>query len=69
MNPHMKSFATRLTDARKAAGLIQKDAAQLLRVGQSTLEKWETGDRTPKPLMQEAVLRKLQELSLPQKEA
>lgn len=37
----------RFADARRAAGLTQKQAAQELGVRQSTIANWETGSRKP----------------------
>lgn len=41
------TIINRFADARRAAGLTQKQAAQELRVRQSTIANWETGSRKP----------------------
>ena len=44
-------FSDRIKAARKGSGLSVEDAAKRIGVSRSTIEKWEAGDRTPKPVM------------------
>lgn len=57
------NFSDQLKTLRAACGKSQKDAAAAIGVTQSSFEKWESGDRTPKAITQEAVISKLTALS------
>lgn len=54
--PDGETMAERLVNHRKARGLIQKAFAAQLGVDQSTLAKWERGDRKPTGLFLSGVL-------------
>jgi DNA-binding transcriptional regulator YiaG len=42
-----KPFSEELKEARKAVGLTQGEAADILRVAKRALQHWEDGDREP----------------------
>jgi DNA-binding transcriptional regulator YiaG len=52
---------------RKASGLSQERAAAALGVTVSTVSKWERGEVTPQPMVQEAVVVRLRALGKPAK--
>jgi transcriptional regulator with XRE-family HTH domain len=43
-----RQIGRRLADARNAAGLSPRELAENLGVKQSTIEKWESGERSPR---------------------
>lgn len=54
---------TTIKEARQAAGLTQKAAAELLEVPKRTLENWEEGHRAPKPWIQRLIIKELLEIA------
>ena len=58
----MDNFAQKLQAARKAAGLSQQGMADRTLIPKRTVEKWETGERTPPPYVQRFVLNELESL-------
>lgn len=58
----MTDFATDIRALRKARGLSQQAAAQLLDVTPVTVWNWENGRSTPWAKNREAILLKLQEI-------
>lgn len=67
-----KTFAERLKEARKAAGLSQQGMADLMLISKRTIEKWEIGKtgeeeekkkgRIPPEYVQRFVLNELEQL-------
>ena len=57
-----RGFGPELRALRKAAGLTQADVAQLVGRHPNTVARWERGERTPEPLVQEAALARLRAL-------
>ena len=55
----MTDFATELQAARHAAGLSQSEMAARTLIPLRTLQKWETGERTPPEYVQRFVLNEL----------
>lgn len=53
------TFAQKLLAERDRLNLTQAEAAALLATSKSSLEKWEAGVKTPKPLTQEGALARL----------
>ncbi len=53
------SFGEKLKSERERLGLTQAEAAALLEVSKSALEKWEAGIKTPKLITQEGALERL----------
>jgi DNA-binding transcriptional regulator YiaG len=53
------TFAHQIKQSRERLGLTQAQAASLLDISKSTLEKWEAGVKTPKPLTQEGALSRM----------
>jgi DNA-binding transcriptional regulator YiaG len=53
------TFAHQIKQSRERLGLTQAQAASLLDISKSTLEKWEAGVKTPKPLTQEGAFARL----------
>lgn len=62
------SFSEKLKQARKAAGLSQQGTADRMLIPKRTIEKWETGERTPPEYVQRFVLNEL-ELLIASREA
>ena len=58
----MNTFAEQLKEARKAAGLSQQKMTDRTLIPKRTIEKWETGERTPPPYVQRFVLNELESL-------
>lgn len=58
----MNDFTDRLKAARKEAGLTQQGMADRMLIPRRTIEKWETGERTPPPYVQRFVLNELESL-------
>jgi DNA-binding transcriptional regulator YiaG len=56
------SFANQLKQERQRLSLTQAEAAAILEVSKSALEKWEAGQKTPKALMREGALARLARL-------
>jgi DNA-binding transcriptional regulator YiaG len=52
-------FPEQLKSERKRLGLTRPQAAKLLDVSVSIIEKWETGSRTPAKIAQEGALQRL----------
>ena len=52
-------FPEKLLSERQRLSLTQAEAAALLEISKSALEKWEAGTKTPKLLMQEGALARL----------
>lgn len=57
-----KTFSERLREARKKTGLSVAKLAERMLISKRTLEKWESGVRTPPPYVQRFVLNELEEL-------
>lgn len=55
-----KTFATALKEARAAVGMSQQKMADRMLIPKRTIEKWETGERTPPPYVQRFVLNELE---------
>ena len=53
------TFAATIKSERQRLRLTQAEAAAILEVSKSALEKWENGTKSPKPLMQEGALARL----------
>ena len=51
-----------LKAARAATGLSQQGMADRMLIPKRTIEKWETGERTPPPYVQRFVLNELESL-------
>lgn len=60
----MENFTKALQAARKAAGLSQQGMADRTLIPLRTLQKWETGERTPPPYVQRFVLNELENLRI-----
>lgn len=58
----MNDFTDRLKAARKEARLTQQGMADRMMIPRRTIEKWETGERTPPPYVQRFVLNELESL-------
>ena len=56
------SFADQLKTERQRLSLTQAEAAAILEVSKSALEKWEAGTKSPKALMREGALDRLARL-------
>ena len=57
-----ENFAQALKSARAATGLSQQGMADRMLIPKRTIEKWETGERTPPPYVQRFVLNELESL-------
>ena len=53
------SFADQLKQERERLGITQAQAADLLYVSKSVIEKWEAGTRTPLAITQEGAWERL----------
>lgn len=62
-NELTKDFSDRLKQARKATGMSQQGMADRMLIPKRTIEKWETGERTPPEYVQRFVLNELQLLA------
>ena len=58
----MTDFAQALKRARAATGMSQQGMADRMLIPKRTIEKWETGERTPPPYVQRFVLNELESL-------
>lgn len=58
-----KTFAEKLKEARKAAGLTQKTMVALMLMPRRTLEDWERGLNVPPEYIQRLVLNELESLA------
>ena len=58
-NELTKDFSERLKQARKTTGLSQQGMADRMLISKRTIEKWETGERTPPEYVQRFVLMEL----------
>lgn len=56
------NFAQALKEARAATGMSQQGMADRMLIPKRTIEKWETGERTPPPYVQRFVLNELESL-------
>ena len=56
------TFAEHIRTARESLGMTQAQLAAALGISQSTLEKWESGIRRPRPISRWAVEARLDEL-------
>ncbi|MFZ9960627.1 MAG: helix-turn-helix domain-containing protein [Candidatus Limnocylindrus sp.] len=56
------TFADYIRASREALGMTQAQLAAALGISQSTLEKWESGIRRPRPISRWAVEARLAEL-------
>ena len=59
------TFPEKLLSERQRLRLTQAEAAALLEISKSALEKWEAGTKTPKALMQEGALARLVKFTPP----
>lgn len=57
-----KTFSERFKEARAETGLSVPKLAERMLISKRTLEKWESGERTPPPYAQRFVLNELEEL-------
>ena len=57
-----KTFSERFKEARNATGLSVAKLAERMLISKRTLEKWESGERTPLIYVQRFVLNELEEL-------
>ena len=62
-NELTKAFSERLKQARKTTGLSQQGMADRMLISKRTIEKWETGERTPPEYVQRFVLNELELLA------
>ena len=62
-NESMKDFSEKLKQARKAAEMSQQGMADRMLIPKRTIEKWETGERTPPEYVQRFVLNELELLA------
>ena len=62
-NESMKDFSEKLKQSRKAAGISQQKMADMMLIPKRTIEKWETGERTPPEYVQRFVLNELVSLA------
>ena len=53
----------KIKEARKAAGLTQKQVYEILGIPARTQQDWEAGKRNPAPWLEEMVLREYQRIS------
>jgi len=58
-------FPRAVTALRKGSGLSQEKAARLLDVTLSTVSKWERGEVTPQPMVQDTVVARLRAVAKP----
>jgi len=56
------TFAEHIKAARESLGMTQSQLAVALGISQSTIEKWESGIRRPRPISRWAVEARLDEL-------
>lgn len=61
------TFAKALKEARAAAGMTQQKMADRMLIPKRTIEKWETGERTPPPYVQRFVLNELELIAINKK--
>lgn len=57
-----KTFSERFKEARNETGLSVAKLAERMLISKRTLEKWESGERTPPVYVQRFVLNELEEL-------
>lgn len=57
-----KTFSERFKEARNETGLSVAKLAERMLISKRTLEKWESGERTPPIYVQRFVLNELEEL-------
>lgn len=62
-NEITEEFSVKLKQARKDAGLSQGGMAERMMISKRTIEKWETGERTPPSYVQRFVLNELKLLA------
>lgn len=62
-NESMKDFSEKLKQARKAAEMSQQGMADRMLISKRTIEKWETGERTPPEYVQRFVINELKLLA------
>ena len=61
------TFAEKIKEAREATGLSVRALAERTLISKRTLEKWESGERTPPPYVQRFVLNELEGLKAPER--
>ena len=54
-------FSEKIKALRNQKGLTQVEFGKLIGFPQATIASWESGARTPKPITQEFILRKVEE--------
>lgn len=59
----MKTFAEKLKQAKKAAGMTQQKMADLMLIPKRTIEEWERGNNIPPTYIQRFVLNELEALA------
>lgn len=64
-----KTFPEKLKELRAKAGMSQQEVAARTLVPKRTLEKWETGERTPPPYVRRFILNELTNICTEKKEA
>lgn len=52
-----------ISEARKLAGLSQREMSRLMHIPLSTVEAWCRGSRTPAPYLEDLVIEKLQRIA------
>ena len=57
-----KTFAEKLKEAKKAAGLTQQKMADVMLIPKRTIEEWERGGKNPPPYVQRFVLNELENI-------
>ena len=60
-------FADQLKQERERLGITQAQAASLLNVSKSVIEKWEADTRTPLDITQEGALQRLRSTKTPRR--
>ena len=58
----LETFAEKLKQAKKAAGLTQQKMADLMLIPKRTIEEWERGNNIPPAYIQRFVLNELETL-------
>ena len=54
---------SKIKEARKAAGLTQKQVHEIFGIPARTQQDWEAGKRTPAPWLEEMVIREYQRIA------
>ena len=59
----METFAEKLKQAKKAAGLTQQKMADIMLIPKRTIEEWERGNNIPPAYVQRFVLNELETMA------